>query len=163
MRSMKHLFIDLDGVLADFDSKWIDVFGTHPSESFDSEKWKRFCEDRNFLTLDLYPGAKQLITHLNELKKSPNISINILTSTGGYEFHDLVQDQKLHWLKSHRIDMNPIFVPGKKFKRYHAKVNSLLVDDHAENCAEFVQYGGDSHCYSRPSDAISAIDSFLGS
>ena len=59
--------------------------------------------------------------------------------------------------------MKPIFVPGKKFKRYHAKVNSLLVDDHAENCAEFVQYGGDSHCYSRPSDAISAIDSFLGS
>ena len=158
---MKHLFIDMDGVLSDFDSKWVDVFNEHPRESFNSEKWKRFCEGRNFLTLDLYPGASQLIAYLNELKKFPDISINILSSTGGYEYHDLIQDQKIYWLKSHRIDLNPIFVPGKKFKRYHAKVNTLLIDDHAENCAEFVQHGGVSHLYTEPGQAIIFIDEFL--
>jgi len=161
MRPMKHLFIDMDGVLSDFDSKWVDVFNEHPSESFNSEKWKRFCEGRNFLTLDLYPGASQLIAYLNGLKKFPDISINILSSTGGYEYHDLIQDQKIYWLKSHRIDLNPIFVPGKKFKRYHAKVNKLLVDDHIENCSEFIQHGGVSHLYTEPRQAIIFIDEFL--
>ena len=55
---MKKLFVDMDGVLADFEKRYRALFGAEPGEDRDvkfSERWRYFVDDDNFETLDLFP------------------------------------------------------------------------------------------------------------
>lgn len=158
---MKRIFVDMDGVLADFDSKYKQLYGHYPKDGFSKTKWKRFCTTAQFAGLDLFPGAETLIQYLNKLDALPSVSVMILGSTGGYDFHHTVQTQKIFWLKDKGINFQPIFVPGKRFKRFHATDSSMLVDDHEMNVKQFIEHGGHAHQYLTPEPAIVAIEKFI--
>lgn len=160
---MKKLFVDIDGVLADFDDKWLELYGVHPKDGFNKTDWKDFCLTGQFGFLKLFPGATQLIEYLTEVDSRRGVSVILLGSTGGYDFHSMVCRQKLDWLNKHNIKFNAVLVPGKRFKRFHATPNSMLVDDHPENCAEFIEYGGDSCLYTGFEGSVQPIESFLES
>lgn len=56
-----HLFLDLDGVLVDFDRGVKAIFGRGPSEIPDKEMWPVLAKTRNFyLNLDWMPDGKLL-------------------------------------------------------------------------------------------------------
>lgn len=136
------IYVDMDGVLSDFEKRFEQLTYTIPSYSRDNKfgiGWRKMVDGGHFADLDLYPGALELVDYLKTIK---NAEIALLTSSGGFADHNIVLKQKLAWLKNNQIDFAAIVVPGKGLKRGFARPTSILIDDTPENVNEFKEAGG---------------------
>ncbi len=92
---IKKIYLDMDGVLCDFDKRFNELFGDINNKYRDrkhfTEHWPKFIEADSFKTLDLFPGAEELLAFV---KQFPEIKIEILTSSGGERYHNEVKKQK---------------------------------------------------------------------
>lgn len=135
---IKEIFVDLDGVLADFNSTFDRINGleTLSNNMTDNEIQKR----RNLLydTLPDFVG-KGYWANLNPVSdfelgmnflRQLDIPIKILSSTSSIEhLFEKVRYQKLQWLKVYNIEFEPIFVTGSILKIPYAQKGSILIDD----------------------------------
>ena len=139
---IKKIYLDMDGVLCDFEKRYFHLFDETPSETRDKKNfnpnWKQFVKGENFATLDWYPGGKELLSFI---KKYP-VDVEILSSSGGPQFHDEVARQKKVWLKMHNIAYKPNIVPGRKEKSKYAGKGIILIDDTPDVIEAFDAAGG---------------------
>ena len=121
--------MDMDGVIADFVSKYKEMYGIDPSDAEREKRFKPlfddFIKNQGFANLDVLPGSMTAIDMLRKL----HIPTHILSSTANEEKYDAVSKQKMIWLQKHGITFNPIFVPGKKHKKEYAAPDKILIDD----------------------------------
>lgn len=141
---IKTLYLDLDGVVADFDRRWLDLFNETPGSSRNQKhfnpNWEQFIRGENFSTLDLFPGAEALIEYVRSIDQ--NVNVEILSSSGGKTFHNEVSIQKNEWLMKLDIHYTRNFVPGRSLKRNYATPDSILVDDTEDVIESFNKAGG---------------------
>lgn len=132
----------MDGVIADFDKRYIELFNITTKQSERDKKWvqffDKFIEERHFATLDLMPEAIELMDYL----KSTGIPIIILSSTSSENRDGKIRPQKMEWLNKHKIDFPVILVPGAHLKKDYAKPDSILIDDTNKNIDEWRRAGG---------------------
>jgi hypothetical protein len=145
---MKHIFIDMDGVLSDFQKKYQQMFDITTQEMKDKrdrkkydQLWNTFLDQREFAKLEWFPGGEQLIEYMRTLNPN-NIQIAILSSSGGFDRQREVQEQKLAWLTAHFIDWPAVIVPGRRYKAGFAREQSIMIDDTPDVCTEFIKAGG---------------------
>jgi hypothetical protein len=151
------LYLDMDGVLADFNKEYT---------KFDPEKAdrKRFRESvmshRIFEKLDFMPDALQLLNHVSKLH---NIRVEILTSMGTHEPVQANQAmmQKMEWLKQKNIPYKANFVNNKAQKANYATAESILIDDSVGCVSPFVDAGGHGILHVNASDSIAMLDSTI--
>jgi len=151
------LYLDMDGVLADFNKEYT---------KFDPEKAdrKRFRESvmshRIFEKLDFMPDALQLLNHVSKLH---NIRVEILTSMGTHEPVQANQAmmQKMEWLKQKNIPYKANFVNNKAQKANYATAESIRIDDSVGCVSPFVAAGGHGILHVSSSSTISILDSIL--
>ena len=136
------IFVDMDGVLADFDSRFVELFGHPPSESRNKfgQHWRTLVDDKHFENFDLHEGATELVEFLNSVKHRADIAI--LSSSGGFKDHASVQSQKIKWLCKNNIAFPAIIVPGRWYKKGFASITSFLIDDTKDVCEDFEFAGG---------------------
>jgi hypothetical protein len=138
------LYIDMDGVIADFSKRYKEKFRATPEETRSKGKkefnefFKKFIEDGEFSTLDLMPDAKELLHFVNQF----DVNKEILSSTARPENHGMIAPQKQMWLNKHNIEFPVNLVPGKRFKRDFSNENSLLIDDTSQNIDQWRVEGG---------------------
>lgn len=133
----------MDGVLSDFKKKYVELFNVNPSgyrERKEEEDgyWDQFVNGRNFEKLDWYPGGVELMKEIRQL----DISIEILTSSGGKKHHEAVAEQKKVWLKIQGFTCPINVVPGRDKKAAFATPDSILIDDTADVIEGFNAAGG---------------------
>lgn len=145
----KRIFVDMDGVLTNFNLRYTERFGITPAEvrkSADrklySKYWNQFVDGREFATLDSFPGVNDMLNFIRDQRDKHKAQVMILTSSGGYERHTDVQEQKLIWLKNHGIEFPAIVVPGRGFKSGFASPTSFIIDDTADVIMNFLAKGG---------------------
>lgn len=142
---MKTIYLDMDGVLCDFDGQYQKMFGIS-RHNVDScvkySNWKEFIEKKQFEKLDMLLSAYVLLDFVDKYFQDNKVNIEILSSSGGPDFHDEVVSQKKHWLKKHNIDYVANIVPGGMKKSQFANKNSLLVDDTSHVVDNFKKHGG---------------------
>lgn len=143
---MKKIFVDMDGVLTDFNKKYKEMFGATPSEiksgenrTHYSEYWNQFVDRLGFEKLDWHPGAQELVHFLEKLE---NVQLCILTSAGGFDRQQEVMDQKLNWLDDRMIDWPAVVVPGRRYKAGFATGDSFMIDDTPDVIKGFCENGG---------------------
>lgn len=122
------IYVDMDGVIADFEKRYVERYG-HISEDVRRSTFRSnfsdFIETEQFATLEMMPDGRKLITALDEI----DIPKEILSSTAYDEVYETISMQKSRWLTTHNIAWPRNFVPGKRHKYKWATRNSLIIDD----------------------------------
>lgn len=134
---MPQLFLDCDGVLADFDAGATRVLGM-PPRAFESKFglgkfWSKLARDGNFYaTLPLMPDARALFDAVAHLEPM------ILT---GLPRGDWAAGQKVRWAAEH-FPGTPIITCMARDKRNHAEAGDILVDDQLMHRERWEETGG---------------------
>lgn len=142
------IYLDMDGVLADFDKKYEEAFKVHPNTLKPGSKegmrnWDAFVYAGLFTTLELMPNAKKLLAFVDSL----DVPVEILSSSGGIRHHDLVYAQKMVWLKANKIAYKPNIVPGGEKKAKFATKTNILIDDTKRVIDSYRAAGGTAILY----------------
>lgn len=139
---IKKIYLDMDGVLCDFESRYTKTFGRTPHEARDKKEfspdWTRFVKEEHFASLPWFKGGKELLAFI---RKYP-VTVEILSSSGGKKFHGEVTAQKIKWLRSHDIDYKANIVPGRRIKSEYASPDVILIDDTPDVIESFNAKGG---------------------
>jgi len=141
------IYLDMDGVLCDFNKEYIKVIGVPPSlENRDKkerdEKWLKFINTKSFENLDYFKDAKVLLKVIKLLDLDSNVNVEILSSAGGALHYDEVKAQKVKWLKDHNVPYEVNIVKHRSKKKYYANEYTLLIDDTDDVIDSFGRAGG---------------------
>lgn len=152
------VYLDMDGVLTDFEKRYEELFGVRPVEVKHRTKhfwdnWETFIKGNNFETLDLHEGAVDLLAYVASL----NVPVEILSSSGGDTFHDIVVPQKLKWLESKGIPYKANIVPGGKKKAQFAAPWNILIDDTEHVVENYRKAGGTAILHKNVVDTIAQL------
>ena len=163
MHKFTKVYIDLDGVIADFERRYIELFGTSPA-SDDARKrfgtrFGQFIQSEHFATLDLMEDAHVLLDYLSVI----TVPVEILSSTARPITHSGIAVQKQKWLEFHGIKFNPIFVPGKRLKAQYATPTAILIDDTESNITDWNDAGGCGILHKTALTTIAKLDTMLTS
>ena len=135
---MAELFLDCDGVLADFDAGAKKVLGGLSPREFEAryskgEFWKRLARAKDFYaTLPLMPDAQILFDAVAHLRPT------ILT---GLPLGTWAAPQKLKWAEKH-FPGTPVITCMARDKYKYMKPGDVLVDDRADHRAKWEDAGG---------------------
>ena len=149
---LPHLFLDCDGVLANFDLGVEKLLGTKPAE-FQArhgrgEFWKRLARAADFYgTLEEMPDAQQLFQAVKHLKPT------ILT---GLPLGKWAAPQKERWAARHFPGV-PIITTMAREKHLHMEPGDVLVDDRENHRALWEDAGGIFVHHKTAADTLSQL------
>ena len=132
-----HIFLDCDGVLADFDTYAEAYFGMPPrqyeKQVGSGRFWKELEAKGDFYrNLPLMPDARDLVEGVRHLNPT------ILT---GCPRGNWAEAQKIAWAHEHFPDI-PVITCRSADKRLHAKPGDVLIDDWPQHRHRWIEMGG---------------------
>jgi beta-phosphoglucomutase-like phosphatase (HAD superfamily) len=139
---IKCVYLDMDGVIADFEKRYKELYHMAPREAEKHKKFDKFFDEfiatQQFASLDLMPGSEEGLEYL----RKANVLTQMLTSSASEKRHDDISRQKMLWLEKHGITFYPIIVPGKRLKQNYAGPDCILIDDTEINITQWTAKGG---------------------
>ncbi len=133
------IYIDMDGVVADFDQGIVDVFGEAYSNKNADKFWKSVCVEAEVFRK--MPPIQEGVEMVNEIRGEHPICF--LTSTGGLPHHIDIAKQKLDWLHKHDMGQHPVaFCMNTQGKAQYAHPGAILIDDRVKVCTTWSVAGG---------------------
>ena len=147
---MPTIYLDMDGVLADFNTASRQYLNATKQEEQDAERngrwpeksWGRLIEAPNFYRhLPKMPRADELVKLAYRFKNELGWDIKILTAIPTKnEVPDVFQD-KFDWIAEYYPGIRICFGPYSTDKHRHARPGDILVDDRESNCQEWTATG----------------------
>lgn len=139
-KKFNELYLDLDGVMFDFDGHVKRLTGKYPHELNKREMWKRINSTPNFFyDLELLPRAMELYNYVKTLKNTHNVHTRILT---GLPSGANAAEQKKRAVHDF-IDLNlEVIVLPSKDKVLYSKPNAILIDDREAMTSPWSKAGG---------------------
>lgn len=159
--SKYEVYVDMDGVIADFEAKVKEVFGKEISDIPTSQLWKGVSRYNKtvepfFETLPAMHDAKDLIRYVDE-----NFSKWHILTAGGFVPKN-VAEQKKKWIAkviSPQVDV--IVVKRSNEKAEYANENAILVDDRMKAIGPWRSAGGIGILHTSASDSIQQLSRFV--
>jgi 5'(3')-deoxyribonucleotidase len=147
---MPTIYLDMDGVLADFNTAARQYLNATRQDEQDAERngrwpahsWGRLVNAPNFYRhLPKMPQADELYALAMRFRDELGWDVKILTAIPTKnEVPDVFQD-KFDWVAEHYPGLRICFGPYSHDKHRHAEPNDILVDDRESNCREWTATG----------------------
>lgn len=119
---MRRLYLDMDGVLADFDQGYQNEFGLKASKEFDSVDWALVRGRPGFYAnLPPMPDLEDLWSFTEPLR--PVVLTGVPDSVQG------VYDQKRAWVLKHLGPGVPVIGCRSRDKSLHMQPGDIIIDD----------------------------------
>jgi len=129
------IFLDLDGVMADFGKGVINLLGQHPDRLDPKEMWPAIINaDHFFLNLPKKKDADSLYNHIK------GNDIEILTGLPPAASNG--KEDKIAWVKRNISKNIKVNVVPAKDKQQFAEPHHILIDDQPKNIARWKAAGG---------------------
>ncbi|MCF8861641.1 DNA repair endonuclease [Agrobacterium phage OLIVR2] len=142
---MRRLFVDLDGVMADFDTHFRNLFNCDPPSKIggvnDDEMWKLIHDKGDFFeTIPVFEGTLSFWKKITDYADFDPI---ILTAASKKHYHAMAI-QKRKWVRqtlSTEHLILPVWGSSSKTLFMHAP-GDVLIDDYKKNCDRWNAAGG---------------------
>ena len=136
---MTTIYLDMDGVVADFDEYAARTLGIPPSSGvYPHEVWYKLASNaRLYRDLVKTPYADELVFQCSVIAKRQNFDLKFLTAVPkgndvAWSFYD-----KMVWAQNYFPGIPVMFGPFSKDKWQHCKPGDILIDDRASNIEEW--------------------------
>lgn len=152
------LFIDLDGVLADFDRFYEQQFGVKLDRNAKDPPgmWDHIERHGSFYAdLPMMPDARELWEGAKRLHPHPIILTGVPHSITDVERH------KREWVARHIDPSATVVCCASKDKRLHGKPGDILVDDWHRYRALWEEMGGVFILHTSAKDSLSRVSALL--
>ncbi len=143
MKAVK-IYVDMDGVLADFDTHFFNLYGFQPQE-FEKKYGEKAFWDKVYSYVDFFAHMPPFHGHryfYNELLRiTPHV---IILSSPSKTNRDLCIKGKLFFLKYHMTNQlgETPFAIFESRKYLYACPNSILIDDYSKKIDAWNEAGG---------------------
>lgn len=158
-KSTIKVYLDMDGVIADFDEGVRKLTGKGPKEQSQRDMWKAIrgtptgvSESKFWEQLPPIKNYKNLIRFLEQ-----NFEHVLVLSSPGNGGQATIEG-KQDWLTNHEVPFHAIF---RRNKEVYAEPNSLLIDDWSKNIEKWKQAGGQTVHYSSYKQAKQQLEELL--
>ncbi len=145
------LYLDMDGVLADFNRAARELLGATLEQEhaaaqagrWDPEAWQQIRQHTDFYRhLPKTEIADGLVLLARNFRDNLGWNLYVLTAIPKHNdmkdsFHD-----KILWIQDYYPDLRVRFGPYSRDKAQHAQPGDILVDDRTENCQDWTNQGG---------------------
>jgi 5'-nucleotidase len=135
---MTRLYLDLDGVMADFDKFFVQEFGIESNKLDDPIMWKWINSHGNFFrNLPLCEGAFEFF------EKVKHLNPTILTACPKTNY-TVAAIQKRQWVYEH-LSKDITVIPmlgGKNKAMFMHSPGDVLIDDFEKNCIPWREHDG---------------------
>ena len=128
------IYLDMDGVFADFDSHYEFHFGVRPTR--DNVNWSHVNSVPDFYrTLPLMIGARDLFRYVDEVGEGCAFLTGVPASLS------VSANQKIEWGATHFPETEVICCPARD-KWKHGQPGDILIDDYLKYRLEWTSMGG---------------------
>ena len=151
------LYLDMDGVLCNFDKAYKSL-RTHAA---DGKRFRAAVMEFNiFEELEFMPDTMELMNYVSKLD---NVTIEILTSVGTFDEvrGSAAKRQKGKWLESRNFPYKANFVRSKQEKAMYANPYTILVDDSTGCVKPFEVAGGHAILHTSAKQSIKDLNSII--
>lgn len=143
---MRTLFLDMDGVVADFNLYAKTVLKKDQvTHDWPKEDWDRLIKNpRLYSILEKTPEADNLVAYCKHLANFNRIKIRFLTAVPKKNDVPYAYYDKIMWAARYYPNIPVLFGPHSKDKYKHCSFGDILIDDRPSNCTEWDLAGGNS-------------------
>lgn len=155
-----NLYLDLDGVVADFDNYFRDYFQKDHKQMDDSEMWALIDSHPTFFkSLPMISGAKEFFNFLSFMY--PDLVILTACPKTHYK---RAATQKRQWVYENLGDFSVLPVLGGRNKAlFMHKPGDILIDDFAKNITAWIEMGGYGIYHESYDSTVSQLVSYISS
>ncbi len=142
---MKTIFVDMDGVVADFDTFVSSLLnrpiGWGVTQDLSNEEWEKLTTvDRLYYQLPLMPNATKLIAYVRSL--STRFHVQFLTAVPRRTTMPDAKADKQAWVDKYFPGMKMDIGPFSHDKQKWCSPGDILIDDRPSNIEEWMRAGG---------------------
>ena len=147
---MNTFYLDMDGVVADWDTAAAKFLGrpqrlpndlTHYKNT--PEEWTRIkTQVRFYRDLPLMPRCSELVDLARRYRDGLGWNLLFLTAVPKDDDVPWAYYDKVLWAQAHFPDVPVHFGPHSWDKYKHCKSGDILVDDRPDNCSQWIAAGG---------------------
>ena len=148
---MPTIYIDMDGVVADFNTAARKILGARPEDEakaaqagrWPAERWNRLKAVKNlYRVLPKMLRADMMLLKALQFKDQLGWDVRMLTAIPkNNDVPDCIQD-KVEWMQEYFPGIRVDFGPYSQDKQRHCRPGDILVDDRTDNCEQWRAAGG---------------------
>ena len=142
---MRTLYLDMDGVVADFDAKVSEILGytREPYSRYPDEDWRKILNyPRFYRDLPLCKDAKHLVTSVLHIAHQKEMDVKFLSALPQNNDFPWAPYDKVLWAQNY-FPMIPVWIgPYSRDKQIRSKPGDILIDDRQSNIDEWNGRGG---------------------